>query len=71
MARIRPENARVEYDLARASARSGSRKDAIEALQRAVAKGFNDVERLKSDADLDSLRGDPAFRQIVESLGRR
>ena len=71
MTRIRPENARVEYDLARASARSGSRKDAIEALQRAVAKGFNDVERLKSDPDLDSLRGDPAFRQIVESLGRR
>jgi len=68
MARVRPENAQVEYGLACACARGGNRKDAIEALRRAVGKGFTDVSRLKADPNLDSLRGERAFRQIVEAL---
>jgi hypothetical protein len=71
MARIRPENARVEYDLACACARGGSRKEAIDALRRAVAKGFADRSLMASDPDLESLRGEPAFREILESIGKR
>lgn len=68
MARIRPENARIEYSLARACARNGSKKEAIKALQRAVSKGFADAGALESEPDLDSLRGETAFRQILEAL---
>ncbi len=70
MARIRPENARVEYDLACACARSGSRKEAIDALRRAVAKGFTDRSLMAGDPDLESLRGEPAFREILDSIGK-
>jgi hypothetical protein len=71
MARIRPENARVEYDLACACARGGSRKEAIDALRRAVTKGFADRNLMAGDPDLESLRGEPAFREILDSIGKR
>ena len=68
MTMIRPENIGAHYNLACASARCGNRKEAIEALRRAVANGFTDVAQLKTDPDLDSLRSEPAFRLIVEAL---
>jgi predicted esterase len=71
MARMRPENARVEYNLACVCARNGDRKEAIDALRRAVAKGFADRTLLATDPDLESLRGEPAFRGILDSIGKR
>jgi tetratricopeptide (TPR) repeat protein len=71
MARMRPENAAVEYNLACVCARNGDRKEAIDALRRAVAKGFADRTLLATDPDLESLRGEPAFRGLLDSIGKR
>ena len=71
MARMRPENPRVEYNLACVCARNGNRKEAIDALRRAVAKGFADRNLLLNDPDLESLRSQPAFRSILESVEKR
>ncbi|MGE5362000.1 MAG: TPR end-of-group domain-containing protein [Bacteroidales bacterium] len=68
MAVIRPENAEVDYSLARASARLGHRKEALDALRRAVAKGFKDVDRLEREPDLALLKADPAFHQILDNV---
>jgi hypothetical protein len=68
MARIRPDNAQVDYTLACAHARDGKKKAAIEALQGAVKKGFTDAAAIETDPDFASLRGEEAFRKIVDGL---
>lgn len=71
MAQIRPESPRAEYNLACVLARSGSRKAALDALRRAIDKGFADATLLKTDHDLDTLRNDAAFRLMLEALERK
>jgi serine/threonine-protein kinase len=44
---------------------------AMESLQRAVAAGFHDVEKLHTDKDLDAVRGRPAFKQLVADEEKR
>jgi serine/threonine-protein kinase len=49
------------------------RKDsemALEALRRAVAAGYRDVERLEKDPEWDGLRSDPAFKKLAGDLRR-
>jgi tetratricopeptide (TPR) repeat protein len=49
------------YNLACALALTGQRDAAFAALDRALAIGFEDAGLLRSDRDLDPLRGDPRF----------
>lgn len=67
-AQISPENPRVLYHLACAYSQDGKKKDAIEALQNAVEKGFKDVLALETDPDLEPIRKEPAFQGLVEKL---
>ncbi len=67
---IRPERSDVWYNLACALAHTGSKKRALEALERAVAAGFSNAEQLVSDPDLRSLRGEESFQQLVARLGK-
>src|SRR5262249_47182746 len=39
---------------------------AIGLLQAAIANGYSDYSRMQEDADLDSIRGLPAFREIMK-----
>jgi len=58
----------VRYNLACALAKAGRRKQALEALARAVELGFADAEGMARDEDLASLRQDPAFTRLLEQL---
>jgi len=44
---------------------------AIEALKRSVEKGFHDVAALESDKDLEPLREDASYKQIIEDLKKK
>ncbi len=68
MGRIRPEDGWVDYARACAAARSGRKNAAIQALERAVAKGFADPAVIEAEPDFESLRGEEAFRRIVQGL---
>jgi tetratricopeptide (TPR) repeat protein len=68
MARIRPENAQVHYRLSRIYALSGHKKDALGALRTAVAKGFNDAAEMETNPDFETLRMNPDFIRILDSL---
>ena len=70
-AEIRPDNPGVWYRLAQAWARGGSRKRALECLERAVESGFADATRLESDADLQSIRAEATFESLLEKLRHR
>jgi len=57
------------YNLACAYALNGDRALALEWLEKSINAGFDDNEKLASDADIASLRAEPRFKHIQE-LGR-
>ena len=58
------------YDRACILALKGDRTAAIESLREALAVGWA-TDRIFSDGDLDSLRGDPAFEALAEEVRGR
>lgn len=54
------------YNLACVMARRGEVDAALEQLRAAAGHGFNNVEHVQSDPDLEALRGDERFAEIVE-----
>lgn len=63
-----PENPLHYYNLACIEARAGNPSIALSALQNSVDLGFNDIELVNKDTDLDSIRKDPAFRKMYQVI---
>ena len=68
LVRLVPENPTVHYNLACSLAILGQTDPALDALERAVRRGYADVEYLLGDPDLESLRREPRFQEIVGRL---
>jgi tetratricopeptide (TPR) repeat protein len=58
--------ATLKYNLACFSARLGRERECLFWLRQALEAGFNDVEFMRKDPDLASVRGLPAFRELFE-----
>jgi hypothetical protein len=43
---------------------------ALEVLSEAIDKGFGDLQRMQSDAQLDSLRERAAYQEMVRNLSK-
>ena len=56
----------VAYNSAASYALLGDREKAFESLATAIKDGFTQVDKLRSDADLNGLRDDPRFGELVE-----
>jgi len=63
-----PTNSTAWYNLACALSRLKRIREAVDALKKAVEVGFDDIDWLKKDPDLDNLRDDPRYRAFVKSL---
>jgi hypothetical protein len=44
---------------------SQRRREALHELRQALANGYDDLEFLEADGDLDSLRNDPAYAELL------
>ena len=66
-----PKSSGLLYELARTYALSGQKKKALEALQKAVANGFNNAARLEGDDAFSSLRNDISFQGVLRSIPAR
>lgn len=66
--RVRPDSITPWYNLACARALMGHTEPALEALERAVDAGYADLDHLRSDPDLESLRKEEGYRRLVERL---
>lgn len=71
LASLKPKDAVVYYNLACSLALSGRKDQAFRALQRSIELGFHDLEHLKRDSDLKSLRSDPRFQSLAAPKGSR
>lgn len=69
--RIAPERWVPRYNLACALARAGSRRPALEALEKAVELGFADAAAMNADRDLTSLHEEPRYAALLAKLQAR
>jgi tetratricopeptide (TPR) repeat protein len=68
---LRPNDALVHYNLACSYALLRRPDQAIKTLRRAVELGYRDFRYMRQDRDLDSIRHDPRFRQLLREFENR
>jgi len=62
---ILPDNPAVDYNIACIYARQSMPEKSVHWLKKAFAKGFNDLEHIKNDSDLDNIRDSSFFRDFI------
>ncbi|MCO5166924.1 MAG: hypothetical protein M9894_11225 [Planctomycetes bacterium] len=68
---LEPANEIAWYNLACTYSRWGKPDEAFEHLRRAIEHGFDDVSHMEKDTDLDPLRGDPRYRELIDGIRAR
>ncbi|HMP72885.1 MAG TPA: hypothetical protein PKE55_06425 [Kiritimatiellia bacterium] len=68
LTRLCPDVPLYWYNLACSYALSGRDDEAFSSLDRAVSLGYRDVEWIRKDSDLDSIRQDPRFHGMLQRL---
>jgi tetratricopeptide (TPR) repeat protein len=68
LVQLRPADALAHYNLACSYALLKRPEQAIKTLRRAVELGYRDFRYLREDRDLDSIRHDPRFRQLLREF---
>lgn len=68
LVRLVPDNPTVHYNLACSLAILGDTDDALDALEQAVGLGYDDPGFMLEDEDLERLRCEERFVQLVQRL---
>ncbi len=71
LVQLRPEDATAHYNLACRYALLRQPDLALNTLRRAVELGYRDFRYMVQDRDLDSIRKDPRFRELMREYGTR
>jgi tetratricopeptide (TPR) repeat protein len=62
------EHPNLIYNLACVYSLARNRKKGLDYLRRAVKKGFNDLDLIKKDKDLDFIRNEKEFKEIIREI---
>jgi len=65
---LHPEDPTAHYNLACSLALTGERHKALDSLEEAARRGYDDAPHLAADQDLESLRGEPRFLELLKKL---
>jgi tetratricopeptide (TPR) repeat protein len=68
---LRPGDPLAHYNLACSYALLKRPEHAIKTLRRAVELGYRDFRYMREDHDLDAIRHDPRFRQLLREYENR
>src|SRR3982750_3763158 len=68
LARLRPDDPTVLYNLACSYALTDQMKDAMSTLTRAIEQGYSDFKWLLKDPDLRKLRAHSSFKPLKQKL---
>jgi len=68
LAQLRPDDAMVHYNLACSYSLLKMPNQSLEALKKAIQLGYRAFSYMKKDADLDFVRKDPRFKELIASL---
>jgi tetratricopeptide (TPR) repeat protein len=69
-AEVNPDRPGAFFYLAWTYALNGEKKKSLQALQHAVDKGFADVTAITDNRAFDSLRKEPQYQQLIQSMKR-
>jgi hypothetical protein len=70
-AEIRPDNPQIFFALARARALAGAKRQALEALKKAVELGFTNADEIAGNEDFASIRNEAAYKRLIEDARRK
>lgn len=70
LVKLRPRDFLAHYNLACTHALLGRVDDALGALRQAILLGYHDFSYMRQDRDLDALRNDPRYRQLIAEFER-
>jgi len=65
---LRPDDAIVHYNLACSMSLLGDTEGAFAELKAAIDLGYNDLDYILSDGDLESIRKDPRFSEFIDRI---
>jgi tetratricopeptide (TPR) repeat protein len=68
LSKIKPDNKMIRYNLACSYALTGEKEKALSCLNKAVELGYRDIEHLRQDHDLDGIKTDPRFQNLIKKL---
>jgi tetratricopeptide (TPR) repeat protein len=68
LVRLEPDNATAHYNLACSLALCKKRPAALQSLRKAVSLGYDDVDWMLQDPDLEILKTDPEFQTLLGQL---
>jgi tetratricopeptide (TPR) repeat protein len=68
---LRPTDPLAYYNLACSYALTGRPDPALKTLRRAVELGYRDFRYMREDRDLETVRQDPRFRQLLREFENR
>jgi len=71
LVQLRPSDPLAHYNLACSYALLKRPEQSLKTLRRAVELGYRDFRYMKEDRDLDSIRHDPRFRQLLREFENR
>jgi tetratricopeptide (TPR) repeat protein len=71
LVRLRPNDPVAHYNLACSYAQSLQTDHAIKALRRAMELGYRDFRHIRQDRDLDPIRSDPRYQQLIREYEGR
>ena len=68
LVRLVPDDPTVHYNLACSHALMGQLDPALDALEAAIQRGYDDADHMAADEDLSALHADPRFRALLRLL---
>jgi tetratricopeptide (TPR) repeat protein len=71
LVQLRPTDALAHYNLACSYALLKRADQALKTLRRAIELGYRDFRYMREDRDLDTIRQDPRFRQLLREFENR
>lgn len=71
LSRLRPDDPIIIYNLACSYALSNKIDLSISTLKRAIDLGYNDIEHLESDKDIDNIRSDKRYKLLINILRKK
>jgi tetratricopeptide (TPR) repeat protein len=68
LVQLRPTDPLAHYNLACSYALLNRKEQALKTLRQAIELGYRDFRYLREDRDLDTIRHDPRFRQLLREF---
>ncbi|MGR3318213.1 MAG: tetratricopeptide repeat protein, partial [Candidatus Anammoxibacter sp.] len=68
LSRLRPNDSVVIYNLACSYSLTEEIDLAISTLKRSIELGYNDIEQLEIDSDIDNIRDDKRYIELINGL---